>query len=104
MKKILALFVVTSAALTGCATNDDPYYKIKVVDPSFVMGCKLVGNISSTSQNYGLFNETANDKRLALAKKSAYNLGATHIVLDKPVEDGNTTITEGKAYVCQFAQ
>lgn len=99
MKRILiAALAVT--ALTACVGSGDPYYKIKVVTPNIVAGCKLVGNLSSSSQNYGFFNETANDKRLENAKRSAYNLGATHIVLADPIENGNTTITEGKAYVC----
>ena len=100
MKRILASLVLT-AALAGCVGTEDPYYKIKIVDSNIVAGCRQVGNLSSSSQNYGLFNETANEKRLENAKRSAYNLGATHIVLAPPIENGNVTITEGKAYVCQ---
>ena len=99
MKKILMAALAVSA-LTACVGTEDPYYKIKVVTPNVVAGCRLVGNLNSTSQNYGLFNETATEKRLENAKRSAYNLGATHIVLAEPIENGNTTITEGKAYVC----
>ncbi len=101
MKAALITASLAALALTACASNDDPYYKTKIVTPNVVAGCKYIGNLSSSSQNYGFFNETANEKRIQNAKKSGYNLGATHIVLDPPVENGNTTITNGKAYVCQ---
>lgn len=101
MKKVLMLSVVSTALLAGCVSNTDPYYKIKIVNADAVAGCRLIGNITSSSQNYGFFNETAEKHRLRNAKQSGYNLGATHIVLEPAIENGNTTITDGKAYACQ---
>ncbi|PZP56857.1 MAG: hypothetical protein DI586_02250 [Micavibrio aeruginosavorus] len=96
----LASIAIAAVTLAACASNDDPYYKTKISTPNIVAGCKYIGNISSSSQNYGFFNETANEQRIKNAKKSGYNLGATDIVLDPAIENGNTTITNGKAYVC----
>lgn len=101
MKKLLA-FALATVALAGCMSNEDPYYKIKVVTPNTVVGCKLIGNLTASSKNFGLFNETAEKERIRNAKQSGYNLGATHIVLDPQIENGNTTITTGKAYSCPY--
>lgn len=100
MKKFLAIAFLSSALLAACASNDDPYFKTKIASANEVAGCRLIGNLSSSSQNYGLFTETAQNKRLQNAKRSGYNLGATHIVLDPPVENGSVTMTNGKAYSC----
>ncbi len=100
MKAALITASLATLALASCASNDDPYYKTKISTANVVAGCKYIGNISSSSQNYGFFNETANEHRLKNAKKSGYNLGATDIVLEPAIENGNTTITNGKAYVC----
>lgn len=101
MKKILMIALASSALLTACASTEDPYFKTKISSANEVAGCRLIGNLSSSSQNYGLFTETANKNRLKNAKRSGYNLGATHIVLDPPVTNGSTTMTTGKAYSCQ---
>ena len=101
MKTALITALVSSALLIGCASTEDPYFKTKIVSANEVAGCRLIGNLSSSSQNYGLFTETANKNRLKNAKRSGYNLGATHIVLDPPVENGGVTMTNGKAYSCQ---
>lgn len=103
MKKFLALalpLTIAASALTACATNSDPYYNIKVVQEDAVYGCKFVGNLTSSSRNYGMFPETAQAERVKNAKQSAYNLGANRIVLAPAIENGNTTLNEGKAYVC----
>lgn len=100
MKKVIMMSVVAITALAGCTTAKDPYYKIKIVKAEEVVHCRVIGNITSSSQNYGFFNETAEKHRLGNAKMSGYNLGATHIVLAPAIENGNTTITEGKAYAC----
>ena len=100
MRLFLAILAISTLTLSACATNNDPYYKTKIVTADAVAHCRLIGNISSSSHNYGLFNETANEARLKNAKKSGYNLGATHLVLAPAVENGNTTITDGKAYIC----
>ena len=102
MKKTLLITLLTIPALTACMSNEDPYYKIKIVNEAAVAGCKYIGNISSSSQNYGLFNATASEAREKNAKASAYNLGANRVVLAPAIENGNTTITEGKAYSCQY--
>lgn len=101
MKPHFLIPVVTMLMLSGCVgAPDDPYPNIKIVDQIAVMGCKHIGNLSSSSKNYGFFTETATESRLQMAKKEAYKLGATHIVLDAPVEDGNATVSNGAAYIC----
>ena len=101
MKKILMTVIASSALLMACASNSDPYFKTKIASANEVAGCRFIGNLSSSSQNYGLFTETANKNRLQNAKRSGYNLGASHIVLDPPIENGGATMTNGKAYSCQ---
>lgn len=100
MKLFLGTLAIGAIALTGCMSNEDPYYKIKVATANDVTMCKFVGNLTSSSKNFGMFNETAAAERTKNAKQSAYNLGANRIVLASPEENGNTTITDGKAYLC----
>jgi len=101
MKIVILGMALATLGLTGCMTTDeDPYPDIKAVDVIAVSGCKHIGSLSSSSKNFGLFSGTANDTRLQLIKKEAYKIKATHIVLDAPVEDGNTTVTTAGAYVC----
>jgi len=102
MKTALSAALLSTVLLAGCISNEDPYYKIKIVDQAAVAGCKFVGNISTSSRNYGFFNATASEARARNAKQSAYNLGANRVVLDEAIENGNTTINDGKAYSCQY--
>lgn len=100
-KALLLLVATAILPLTACMpNNDDPYPLIQMVDHSNVQGCKLVGNLTSSTHNYGLFTETANEARIKDVKIEAHKLGATHVVLDVPIEFDHTTTVRGQAYSC----
>ncbi len=100
MKTISTAAALTALLLAGCATSEDPYPNIQIVTPNIVVGCKLVGNLSASTDNFGMFKETASEYRVKNAKKSAYRLGANRIVLSNPSKNGNTTTIDGQAYIC----
>ncbi|MCB1828574.1 MAG: hypothetical protein KDH94_09095, partial [Coxiellaceae bacterium] len=62
--------------------------------------CIEKGNVYSEAPYYGVFTDTTTEKLENLAKESAFRLGASYVVLDKPVEKGRTITMQGKAYTC----
>ncbi len=103
MNKIAITLAFITLGLTGCMTTPeaDPYRHIQVVDSDAVVGCKLVGTLSTSSMApYGLFSGTAHETVIELGRKEGFKLGATHVVLNAPTTTGDTVSLTGKAYIC----
>lgn len=103
MKAFTVAIIAATLGLTACVNTEeaDPYRHIKVVDSAEVVNCKLIGNLSTNAMApYGLFSGTAHETVVELARKQGFKMGATHLVLNAPVTEGDNIGLTGRAYVC----
>ena len=103
MKNYALALTALTLGLTACVNTPeaDPYRHIKIVDSAEVTSCKLIGNLSTNAMApYGMFSGTAHETVVELARKQGFKMGATHLVLNAPLTEGDNVGLTGRAYVC----
>lgn len=97
----LIIMLLTSSALTGCATTKSAMAaKVLEADERTVSNCKYVGDVAGTSGWGNLAASTGIKSAKTEAFEQAASLGATHVVWTQ-ISGGYSPFVNNRAYRCE---